>query len=191
MLHPKAPTLSRKLFITFPSPEEEFFQRLERALSKGVDLIQLRLPSFSEEKYEIWAKKVLALCKGYGTQIILNAAPELVLRLGANGVHLSSARLASLSSRPLPPEYLVFAACHNAEELEKAQHIEADFVTLSPVLPTASHPGAPTLGWVTFGKLVSSVNIPVYALGGMTPDHLSKALALGAQGIAMLSAGWA
>jgi len=190
MLHRKAPALSRKLFITFPSPEEEFFQRLEHALSKGVDLIQLRLPNFSEEKYEIWARKVLALCKGY-TQIILNAAPELVLRLGANGVHLSSARLASLSFRPLPPEYLVFAACHNAEELEKAQRIEADCVTLSPVLPTASHPGAPTLGWETFGKLVSTVNIPVYALGGMTPAHLSKALALGAQGIAMLSAGWA
>ena len=59
-----------------------------------------------------------------------------------------------------------------------------DFVTLSPVQETPSHPGVPGMGWEAFAALVAQAHVPVFALGGMRGDDLARARAAGAQGIA-------
>lgn len=85
---------------------------------------------------------------------------------------------------------LLAASCHNAEELQMAHQIGADFVTLSPVMPTRSHPGAAHLGWERAEELIAQATMPVYLLGGMTAGDLDKASAIGAQGIAGISGLW-
>jgi thiamine monophosphate synthase len=61
---------------------------------------------------------------------------------------------------------------------------------LSPVLPTQSHAGEPTLGWEKFSELCLDLPMPVYALGGMNTDLLKTAMVHSAHGIAMLSGVW-
>jgi 8-oxo-dGTP diphosphatase len=56
------------------------------------------------------------------------------------------------------------------------------------VLPTHTHPGAAALGWEQFAELVAEVNLPVYALGGMTKSSLITARQYGGQGIAAIRA---
>ena len=85
---------------------------------------------------------------------------------------------------------LVAASCHNAEELAMAAEVGVDFVTLSPVLPTATHPDAQPLGWERARELIDSVNMPVYLLGGMTAEKLPEAFAAGAQGVAAIRGLW-
>jgi thiamine-phosphate pyrophosphorylase len=85
---------------------------------------------------------------------------------------------------------LLSAACHNREQLLHADRIGADLVTLSPVLPTASHPEATPLGWEGFAELVRAAQVPVYALGGMETQHLPRAKEAGAQGIAAIRGLW-
>ncbi|OYY83144.1 MAG: hypothetical protein B7Y34_01955 [Methylophilales bacterium 16-45-9] len=82
------------------------------------------------------------------------------------------------------------AACHNNAELEKAVALGLDYVTLSPISQTRSHPEAETLGWVKFSELLSDYPIPVYALGGMQMDDLDTARQHGAHGLAMQRAVW-
>jgi 8-oxo-dGTP diphosphatase len=57
------------------------------------------------------------------------------------------------------------------------------------VLPTASHPGEPGLGWARFAELVAGTPLPVFALGGMRTEMLETARAHGAHGIALMR-GW-
>jgi len=59
---------------------------------------------------------------------------------------------------------------------------------LAPVLATQTHPGAASLGWEQFAELVAKVNLPVYALGGMTESSLTTARQSGGQGIAAIRA---
>ncbi|CAK0759441.1 8-oxo-dGTP diphosphatase [Gammaproteobacteria bacterium] len=176
--------------ITDSAPEQEFFSRLEQALTAGVRLIQLRLPGLNLEQYVALAKPAIALCRRFGAWLLLNCAPALAIFLEADGIHLSAAHLSTISDRPLPRPRWVAASCHNRDELTKACQIGADFVVLSPVLPTTSHPEAYPLGWETFAELIANLGMPVYALGGMTPDHLPLAHSHGARGIAVLSAVW-
>jgi 8-oxo-dGTP diphosphatase len=65
-----------------------------------------------------------------------------------------------------------------------------DFVVLSPVLPTQSHPGAATLGWERFAQLCLDMPMPVFALGGMRADMTNTAMLHSAHGVALLSGIW-
>ena len=85
---------------------------------------------------------------------------------------------------------LLAASCHNAEELAMAADLGVDFVTLSPVLPTATHPDAQPLGWERARDLIGGVNMPVYLLGGLRPEELPGAFEVGAQGIAAIRGLW-
>ena len=120
--------------------------------------------------------------------MLINGDVELAATIGADGVHLSAAQLAALSSRPSLP--LVGASCHNAAELNRAVELGADFVVLGPVLPTPSHPEQAGIGWQRFRELLEDYPLPVFALGGMRSEHLVPAWEAGAHGIAMMRGAW-
>jgi 8-oxo-dGTP diphosphatase len=95
-----------------------------------------------------------------------------------------------LRERPLGAEMLVAASCHSEVELAQAECCDLDFAVLSPVSPTASHPGAAPLGWDGFAGLLTRVALPVYALGGVQPTDGARARRVGAQGVAMIRGLW-
>jgi len=167
-----------------------WMDRLDRALSAGLSLLQLREPSMPPAEFLGIASEVIARCHAHGALVLVNGAPELATTLGADGVHLSSARLLRCQNRPLPEDLLVGASCHNAVELSQATSIDSDFVVLGPVEATPSHPNAIPLGWTKFAALSASTPLPVFALGGMRPQHLSKARQAGAHGLAMIRGFW-
>jgi thiamine monophosphate synthase len=82
------------------------------------------------------------------------------------------------------------ASCHDAQELQQAENLGLDFVVLSPVLPTRSHPDAEVLGWQKFSQLCEQISLPVYALGGMSTELMPKSWMHGAQGIAGIRGLW-
>jgi len=170
--------------------KDEFPVQLERALRAGARLVQLREPHLPPHEYQAYAKRIAGLCRRHGAKLLLNADPEWVTMCGADGVHLNSRRLMELQKRPLGNDYWIGASCHNAQELERAAHIGADFAVLSPVAPTASHPNAVTLGWESFSRLCAGAALPVYALGGMRVQDLDRAHQAGARGLAMVSEIW-
>lgn len=167
-----------------------FLVTLEKCLRGGVRLIQLRAKSLDGNGYRLLARAALELCRVYSAKLLLNGSSELVHELNADGVHLSTAALMSLSARPVSSELWVAASCHSAAELARAHAIHADFAVISPVLATQSHPGVASLGWQGLRQLTEVVPLPVYALGGMRPEHLALAYEHGAQGIAVIRSVW-
>jgi len=165
-----------------------FMVRLTEALDRGVRLIQLREPALVHEQLSVLADRVVAVAHTYGAQVFINGDAALAQQCGADGVHLRSAQLMALECAPALP--LWSASCHTAAELARAAHLQADFVVLSPVQPTASHPGEPGIGWQRFAELARDYPVPVYALGGLQRNDLDTALRHGAHGIALLSGAW-
>lgn len=191
---PIDPPLSDILLITPEPPGDErfdiFLDHLHHAVSSGIALVQLRAKTLDANAYRRLAEQACAVCHRYDARLILNGGFDDPDAVGADGLHLPSARLMACESRPIARSKLLSAACHSREQLLHAQRIGVDFVTLSPVLPTTSHPGEPVLGWRAFQTLAAEVSMPVYALGGMTRDALSTARAHGAHGVAGISAFW-
>ena len=106
------------------------------------------------------------------------------------GVHLPARALSELSERPLPEGVLVAASCHTLDELRAAEALGCDFVVVGPVRETTSHPGKPGMGWDRFAALREQVSLPIYAIGGLSPDDLAEARRHGAQGIAAIRGFW-
>lgn len=115
---------------------------------------------------------------------------ELQALCPAAGLHLNRHQLGLYQQRPLGASVLLGASCHSEAELQMAANMGVDYALLSPVLPTQSHPEVQGLGWESFTHMVRQVNFPVYALGGVAPEHLPVARAAGAQGVAALRAFW-
>ncbi|KVF79596.1 thiamine-phosphate phosphorylase [Burkholderia sp. FL-7-2-10-S1-D7] len=193
-----SPTLPRCYVIT-PEPASAsaadchaFLDRLSAVLARGETLVQLRVKSFDADAFARLAADALARCDAAGAQLMLNGPIDVagVMQLDGAGWHLDGAALRAVAQRPLPAARRMSAACHAADDLVLAARAGVDFVTLSPVLPTLSHPGAPTLGWKRFAALAAQAAMPVYALGGMTRAHLDEARRHGAYGVAGIRSFW-
>lgn len=169
--------------------EEAFLVALKEQLKQGLSLIQVREKQMEQDALAAFASQVQVLAQPYDARVIINADIALARKLGLAGVHLPSRDLMQLKTKP--SDLLVSASCHDADELRHAQVLDLDFVTLSPVAETLSHPGADVIGWEVFAAMVNIMTVPVYALGGMKLLDLPKALSSGARGIAMQRGVWA
>lgn len=168
--------------------EVEFLCRLSQALQGGLRLLQVREKYLPSADLARFAARVIAMAHEYDAKVLLNADIALAQALGADGVHLTAAQLQNMSQRPDLP--YCAASCHSVESIQRAGDLGLDFVVLSPVLPTLSHPGAPTLGWKKFAELRADAALPVYALGGLNLSDLPTAWQHGAHGIALLRQAW-
>ncbi len=169
----------------------QLVQGVRAAVASGIRLIQLRAPNMYSPEYRDLAVDVQGLCAGKA-QLMLKGPLEWLGDFPAAGWHLTSEQLRKYApnGRPFPRERLLAASCHSAEELELAARMGVDFVTLSPVQPTESHPGEPALGWEAAAELIDGFNQPVFLLGGVGPQDLERAWQTGAQGVAGIRAFW-
>ena len=172
-----------------PDQRGVWFERIGQAIEHGAKLVQLRLPLWPRELARGLAAALLPLARRHGTQLLLNGDIDGALALGI-GVQLKSTQLVALSERPLPLLQLVGASCHDAAQLAHAADIGADFATLSPVAGSRSHPQTPPLGWSRFHVLAEAAGLPVYALGGMAPSHITQARRCSGQGVAGIREFW-
>lgn len=197
----QAAQLPERYLITPDMADEgALFAGLEQAVENGIKLVQLRQTQLAEREYQALAERVLVrfgerfdwLLKGNEPPEYPGVGWHLTARqlreLNGNGAFAAAGRSYPPSSRSALQARnkggWLAASCHNAEELLLAETLGVDFVTLSPVLPTLSHPDAAGLGWEAAQALIGRINKPVYLLGGMSPERLPEAFDAGAQGIA-------
>jgi len=168
--------------------EDLFFARLNVVLSRGLKMIQIREKQLSTEALLQFSRKVIALAEPYSAKVFINSDVDLAQALNVAGVHFSSKQLMGLQSKP--QGLLSGASCHNEKELMQAARLGLDYVMLSPVQPTRSHPEVSALGWECFAGLIKDYALPVFALGGMQGNDLHLARTYGAHGIALQRAIW-
>jgi len=174
---------------------EDFLRKLTAAIDRDIQLVQLRLKEgdLNINEVSLLVSQVSSLCALSDTKLLLNLPQKYldmvdVVNTKFDGFHADSKTLRALSQRP--SGRLFSASCHNEEELQKARQLYADFVVLSPVKKTASHPEMQAMGWSRFSCLTEMCDMPVYALGGVSEQDLEDAWLHGGQGVAAISAFW-
>lgn len=170
---------------------EQLYAGCQQALENGCQLLQLRAPQLTALEYSDLAQRLETLCAGRA-QLMLKGDAALLDTFATAGWHLTSQQLQTFSSeqRAQMQGRWLAASCHDAAQLQLATDLQLDFVTLSPVLPTQTHPGAPTLGWDAAQSLLRDFNAPAYLLGGLTEHNLAQARDIGGQGVAAIRGFW-
>jgi thiamine-phosphate pyrophosphorylase len=163
---------------------------LDRAMNAGVEAIQLREKDLDTRSLLHLANDVLAIVRKHGGRLLINDRTDLVMALGADGVHLRADSMpVTAARRLLGPDRLIGVSVHSAEEVQQAESDGADFVVLGPIYDTASkraygHP----LGLGPLEQVSRGSTIPIFVIGGITPERVSDVRRAGAFGVAVVSA---
>lgn len=171
-------------------PGEAGVQQLRRALaglpqSDRKNLVLLRAPGMAKESYNALAETGSEVCEAAGAQLLVHGGPEVFAdNPRAAGLHMPWREAEKLKTRPVPGGVWLGVSCHSAHEIAHAVAMGADYVTLGPVKPTATHPGSEGMGWAEFRDLVAHAPVPVFGLGGLTPADLGEVQQAGGQGVA-------
>ena len=166
--------------------QQASLSQIERQLSAGVEMIQLRERELSAKDLFALAERVMLLPNPHATRILINDRSDVALASGAEGVHLRGHSPAPSRIRKIaPPGFLIGVSCHSVDEVRRAADEGASFAVLAPIYPTAGK--GPALGLGPLSEAARSVSIPVLALGGVTEQRVAECAGAGAAGIAGIS----
>lgn len=163
---------------------------LEQALAGGVKAVQLREKDLGGKELFHLAEKTRNLCERYDAALFINDRVDVALGVDAAGVQLGKASLPIETARSLlGPHKLIGASIHSLMEGQQAERAGADFVLFGPVYFTPSKAafGAPQ-GLASLAKIVEMLSLPVYAIGGVTPNNTTSVQRVGARGVALIAA---
>ncbi|MYA72851.1 thiamine phosphate synthase [Candidatus Poribacteria bacterium] len=169
-----------------PTPLADVVSEL---LDAGVTAIQLREKDLDDTELIQLAQPIAELCRNYKAKLFINTSTRVAREVGAAGVHLpANAESVKTVKTQIDENLYVGCSVHSLDAAHKREAEGADFVTYSPIYRTASKPGyGPVVGVEHLAEMVESVKLPVFALGGITPDRVDECLAAGAFGVAVMS----
>ena len=168
---------------------QTFLKHFDSALAAGIELVRLRPGALSEANLLTLFSACQALCDDHDATLLIGAELQVLLHQPVCGLHLNSQHLRQYGQRPADVG-LLSASCHNGDEIDLAARLGVDFIVVSPVLATPSHPACSPMGWQGLGKLIRRAPMPVFALGGMSAADLPTVKQLGGQGVAAIRGLW-
>ncbi len=171
------------------TPVEKLPEVVERAFSGGVDIFQLRLKGIP--RYEILktGERIRKLAEKYGVIFIVNDDPMMARELEADGVHVGKGDYRISEARKiLGIGKIVGASAYDDTDLGiRLQNEGADYLGFSSPFHSPTKPTKPRSSPETISKACRTLRIPVFAIGGITPENVEDVLALGVHGVAVIS----
>ena len=163
---------------------DNFVLRVREILSAEPFEVILREKDLSDDKYCQLAKEIVADNNGYKKVLALNR-PEIALELGIENVHLTMQQLMEHGR----PSFIKRAgvSVHSAEEAETAQKLGADYLIAGHIYATDCKKGVPPRGIEFFRGVCESVDIPVFAIGGISDNNFNEPLENGGTGVCLMS----
>ncbi|WP_354669963.1 thiazole tautomerase TenI [Paenibacillus sp. BSR1-1] len=130
---------------------------------------------------ELLTKKNIPLSK-----IMINDRVDVAFVTRVRGVQLAFHSLEANLVKENFPQLVIGSSIHSYEEGEKAKENGADYVLYGHVFPSQSKPGMRPKGLEELSR-ITKLDIPVIAIGGITPENTGQVLQAGAKGIAVMS----
>ncbi len=127
----------------------------------------------------------------FGAQSFLNGRADLARAAHAGGLHLPEGEISpNLARLTLGFHTPIGVSVHDLEGARRAASEGATYLMFGPVFETKSHLGQTAAGLETLQKVVASVAIPVFAVGGIDAGNAASCLNVGASGVAVISSVW-
>jgi thiamine-phosphate pyrophosphorylase len=130
--------------------------------------------------------------QAYGATLIVNDRCDLALAVEADGAHLGQDDLPIAHARALlGPDRIIGVSTHNTEQVSAAAGTSADYLGFGPIFPPGSKSDHdPVVGVDGLRRVRALTALPVFAIGGIGPDHITTVYEAGADGVAVISAVW-
>ena len=167
---------------------KDFYACIEEAIKGGAGIVQLREKNISTKDLYEKALKVKEICKNYGALFIINDRLDIAQAVEADGVHLGQSDMPIEKARKiLKDKFLIGATARNIEEAKKVELLGADYIGSGAIFGTSTKDNAKKLEMEELIKIINSIKIPVFAIGGININNVSMLKNIGLQGICSVS----
>jgi thiamine-phosphate pyrophosphorylase len=129
----------------------------------------------------------MEICKRHDVPCILHTFINAAVKLGAESIHLPLPVLREMSAEDKEKFRIIGSSCHSAEDALEAERLGAAYITAGHVFATDCKKGLPPRGLDFLKAVCESVDIPVYAIGGISLEKMPQVLEAGAAGGCIMS----
>lgn len=171
-------------------PEGGFAHAVEAAIKGGARVVQLRDKNSSADETAGKGKTLAAIARRYGVPFIINDSPEIAKKAGADGVHLGGGDKTVCEARELlGGGAIIGVSCYgDIERAVAAEKAGADYAAFGTPYFTPTKPGRKPTPFEVLREAKAKLTIPVFAIGGITPENAADVLKTGVDGIAAITA---
>ena len=151
---------------------DDLLDKTEKILDVGISLFQFRDKNSKYEIKKSTALKLQTLCKKYNTLFIINDDVVLAKEISADGVHLGRDDMdINMARKILGDKIIGFSCYNNLEDAITAEIMGADYIALGSFFNSPTKPEARKIAIDLLPIAKSKLNIPVVAIGGITPEN--------------------
>lgn len=162
---------------------------LKCAAECGLTLFQYRNKTSPMREVYREAHRLRKIAADAEVLFIVNDRCDVALAVGADGVHLGQKDLPlDLARCIMGPEVIIGISTHITEEVKKASEGGADYIGFGPIFQTRTkikHEKLVGIGGIKEIRPLTS--LPVFAIGGITPETMGSCISAGANGVAVAS----
>lgn len=163
---------------------------IRQAVAGGASVVQLRDKHASSREMYALGRELLTITRVAGVPLIVNDRVDIALAINADGVHVGQDDLpAAIVREIIGTQRLLGVSAETVEQAQAAAAAGADYLGVGTVYPTGTKPDANApIGVAGVAQIVQATNLPCVAIGGITAANTAPLLAVGVQGVAVVSA---
>lgn len=168
---------------------ESLEQAVEQAIQGGCSVVQLREKNCSTNEFLTIAENIKNITTKYHIPFIINDRIDIMLAVGADGVHLGQEDMPVAKARELiGEEKIIGCSAHNLEEAVQAWKDGADYLGVGAIFGTSTKADASNTSIETLKEICDKVKLPVVAIGGISTSNVEALAKTGIRGAAVVSA---
>ena len=161
-----------------------------QAVEGGVTLVQLREKDIDTREFIALGQRLKAALAGSGVPLLINDRVDVALAIDADGVHIGQSDMPyDIARRLLGPDKIIGLSVETMDEVIQANELDVDYVAVSPVFATNTKTDTLTpFGYEGLERACRLTRHPLCGIGGMNAGTAGRAIACGADGVAVVSA---
>lgn len=165
--------------------QDDFLHRIHQLAQARPYAVMLREKDLDLPAYERLAWKVKEICERYGVLLILHQNSTVAEKMKLTHLHLSMPALRAYKKGD--NSLFVGASVHSVAEAEEAQDLGAAYIVAGHIYATDCKKGVPPRGVAFLRQICQVVNLPVFAIGGISINNAKEILETGAKGFCVMS----
>jgi thiamine-phosphate diphosphorylase len=151
--------------------------------------VHVRAPRLGGRDLYVLAAAIARLQDETGAWAVVNDRADVALASGARGVQLTSRSLAASDVVAFAPDLWVGASVHSPQDAQAATAGGARWIVAGHATMDSS-PGETDRGTAFIKRLAADPTAPIIAIGGVQPGDVSRLIAAGAYGVAVIRGVW-
>lgn len=168
--------------------EVSFLTVIKTACENGVTLVQLREKEATTNEFYKLAQKVKDLTDRFDVPLIINDRVDVCLAVDAAGVHIGDDELpVEVVRRLIGKDKILGVSAKDVERAREAEKAGADYLGVGAIYPTKTKKNPKHTSIETLKTIVSSVEIPIVAIGGLKENNMDSLSHTGIAGVSVVT----